>query len=58
MVDDPASAQPGSLLGPPRSVRLRLVRASNVALGTDPSLVDLYHAATRARRRGSGPGAG
>ena len=44
MVDDPASAQPGSLLGPPRSVRLRLVRASNVALGTDPSLVDLYHA--------------
>jgi class 3 adenylate cyclase len=44
MVDDAASAQPGSLLGPPRSVRLRLVRAPNVTLGTDPSLTDLYHA--------------
>ena len=44
MVDDPARARPGSLLGPPRSVRLRLVRAANVTLGTDPSLVDLYQA--------------
>jgi class 3 adenylate cyclase len=44
MVDDAAHPQPGSLLGPPRSVRLRLVRAANVTIGTDPSLADLYHA--------------
>jgi class 3 adenylate cyclase len=44
MVDDVASVPPGSLLGPPRSVRLRLVRAANVTLGTDPSLADLYAA--------------
>jgi class 3 adenylate cyclase len=41
---DGAIGQPGSLLGPPRSVRLRLVRAPNVTLGTDPSLTELYHA--------------
>ena len=44
MVDDAARGQPGSLLGPPRSVRLRLVRAPNVTLGTDPSLAELYSA--------------
>jgi class 3 adenylate cyclase len=44
MVDDDARGQPGSLLGPPRSVRLRLVRAPNVTLGTDPSLAELYSA--------------
>jgi class 3 adenylate cyclase len=51
MADDVARAQPGSLLGPPRSVRLRLVRANNVTLGTDPSLAELYHA----RYEGSPP---
>jgi class 3 adenylate cyclase len=51
MADDVARAQPGSLLGPSRSVRLRLVRASNVTLGTDPSLAELYHA----RYEGSPP---
>jgi class 3 adenylate cyclase len=44
MVDDAARGQPGSLLGPSRSVRLRLVRAPNVTLGTDPSLHELYSA--------------
>jgi class 3 adenylate cyclase len=51
MADDVARAQPGSLLGPSRSVRLRLVRANNVTLGTDPSLAELYHA----RYEGSPP---
>jgi class 3 adenylate cyclase len=51
MVDDVARAQPGSPLGPSRNVRLRLVRAPNVTLGTDPSLAELYHA----RYEGSPP---
>ena len=51
MADDVARAQSGSLLGPSRSVRLRLVRANNVTLGTDPSLAELYHA----RYEGSPP---
>jgi class 3 adenylate cyclase len=51
MADDVARAQPGSLLGPSRSVRLRLVRANNVTLVTDPSLAELYHA----RYEGSPP---
>jgi class 3 adenylate cyclase len=44
MVDDGALGGPGSLLGPPGSVRLRLVRAPNVTIGSDPSLAELYHA--------------
>jgi len=48
---DGAIGQPGSMLGPPRSVRLRLVRAPNVTLGTDPSLAGLY----RARYEGTPP---
>jgi class 3 adenylate cyclase len=36
--------QPGSLLGPARTWRLRLVRADNVTIGADPSLQDLYRA--------------
>ena len=51
MVDDVAGGPPGSLLGPPRSVRLRLVRAPNVTLATDPSLAELY----RARYEGTPP---
>lgn len=42
MAEDPAVARPGSPLGQPRSMRLRLVRAANVTLGTDPSLTELY----------------
>jgi class 3 adenylate cyclase len=48
---DGAVGQPGSLLGPPRSVRLRLVRAPKVTLGTEPSLAELY----RARYEGTPP---
>ena len=51
MVDDGTFGQPGSMLGPPRSVRLRLVRAPNVTLGADPSLAELY----RARYEGTPP---
>jgi class 3 adenylate cyclase len=51
MADIPEVVPSGSLLGPPRVVRLRLVRAANIALGTDPSLVDLY----RARYEGAPP---
>jgi class 3 adenylate cyclase len=51
MADDPGIARPGPLLGPPRSARLRLVRAVNVTLGADPSLTDLY----RARYEGTPP---
>ena len=51
MADDPHLVPTGSLLGPARSVRLRLVRAVNVTLGTDPALVDLY----RARYEGAPP---
>jgi class 3 adenylate cyclase len=48
---DGAVGQPGSMLGPPRSMRLRLVRAPNVTIGTDPSLAELY----RARYEGTPP---
>ena len=51
MVDDGTFGQPGSMLGPPRSVRLLLVRAPNVTLGADPSLAELY----RARYEGTPP---
>ena len=51
MADDPEVAPPASPLGPARSIRLRLVRAANVALGTDPSLQELY----RARYEGAPP---
>jgi class 3 adenylate cyclase len=51
MVDDGTFGQPGSLLGPPRSMRLRLVRAPSVTLGADPSLAELY----RARYEGTPP---
>jgi len=51
MADDPDVVSTGSLLGPARSVRLRLVRAANVTLGTDPSLEDLF----RARYEGTPP---
>jgi class 3 adenylate cyclase len=51
MADEPDLVVPGSPLGPSRSVRLRLVRAANVALGTDPSLGELY----RARYEGAPP---
>jgi class 3 adenylate cyclase len=44
MADDPRVVPSGFLLGPARGVRLRLVRAANVTLGTDPSLEDLYQA--------------
>jgi class 3 adenylate cyclase len=51
MVDPLGTAAPGPLLGPPRSARLRLVRATNVTLGADPALTDLY----RARYEGTPP---
>jgi class 3 adenylate cyclase len=51
MADDPAAARPGSLLGSTRTLRLRLVRAVNVGLGTDPSLPDSY----RTRFEGAPP---
>jgi class 3 adenylate cyclase len=44
MADEPAIAQPGFPLGPASARRLRLVRASNVTLGTDPSLPEPYRA--------------
>jgi hypothetical protein len=43
MADDLA-ALPGSPLGSARSWRLRLVRAGNLTIATDPSLADLYRA--------------
>jgi class 3 adenylate cyclase len=51
MVDHGTFGQPGSMLGPPRSMRLRLVRAPNVTLGADPSLAELY----RGRYEGTPP---
>jgi class 3 adenylate cyclase len=51
VADDLSTAQPGFPLGSARSVRLRLVRASNVTLGADPSLAELY----RTRFEGSPP---
>jgi class 3 adenylate cyclase len=51
MADDPAAARPGPLLGSTRTLRLRLVRAVNVTLGTDPSLPDSH----RTRFEGAPP---
>ena len=51
MADEPAIAQPGFPLGPASARRLRLVRAANVTLGTDPSLPEPY----RARFEGAPP---
>ena len=44
MADEPADALWGSLPGPARNMALRLVRAANVTLGTDPSMVEPYQA--------------
>ena len=51
MADEPAIAQPGFPLGPAGARRLRLVRAANVTLTTDPSLPEPY----RARFEGAPP---
>ena len=51
MADEPATAPSGSLLGPARNMTLRLVRAANVTLGTDPSMRELY----RTRFEGAPP---
>jgi class 3 adenylate cyclase len=51
MAGDLSAAQPGAPLGSARSWRLRLVRAANVTLGTDPSSPDLY----RTRFEGAPP---
>jgi len=51
VADDLSAAQPGAPLGSARSWRLRLVRAANLTLGTDPSLPDLY----RTRFEGAPP---
>jgi class 3 adenylate cyclase len=48
---DLSAAQPGSPLGSARSWRLRLVRAANLTIATDPLLQDLY----RARFEGAPP---
>jgi class 3 adenylate cyclase len=42
MADEPALS--GSLLGPARNMALRLVRAANVTLATDPSMAEPYRA--------------
>jgi class 3 adenylate cyclase len=44
MAGDLSAAQPGSPLGAARSWRLRLVRAGNITIATDPSLPELYRA--------------
>ena len=51
MAGDVSAAQPGSPLGSARSWRLRLVRAANLTIATDPLLQDLY----RARFEGAPP---
>jgi class 3 adenylate cyclase len=51
MADEPAIASSGSLLGPARNMTLRLVRAANVRLGTDPSMTEPY----RTRFEGAPP---
>ena len=51
MADEPSIAQPGFPLGPAGARRLRLVRATNVTLGTDPALPEPY----RARFEGAPP---
>ena len=51
MADEPATAPSGPLLGPARNMALRLVRAANVTLGTDPSMGELY----RTRFEGAPP---
>jgi class 3 adenylate cyclase len=42
MADDLSAAQPGSPLGPVRNWQLRLIRAGNITIDTDPALPDLY----------------
>jgi class 3 adenylate cyclase len=42
MADDLSAAQPGSPLGPVRNWQLRLIRAANITIDTDPALPDLY----------------
>ena len=54
MADEPANASSGSLLGPARNMALRLVRASNLTLGTDPSMAEPY----RTRFEGAPPRVG
>jgi hypothetical protein len=48
---DLSAAQLGAPLGSARSWRLRLVRAANLTLGTDPSMPELY----RTRFQGTPP---
>jgi hypothetical protein len=43
---------------PVRDARLRLLRAANITLGTDPSLVELHRARFEGTRPRSGCGAG
>jgi class 3 adenylate cyclase len=54
MADEPANVSSGSLLGPARNMALRLVRAANVTLGTDPAMAEPY----RARFEGAPPRVG
>jgi hypothetical protein len=42
VADDLSAAQPGAPLGSARSWRLRLVRAANLIIATDPSMPELY----------------
>jgi class 3 adenylate cyclase len=51
MADDLSAVQPGSSLGSARSWRLRLVRAGNLTIATDPLLPKLY----RVRFDGASP---
>ena len=51
MADDLSAAQPGAPLGSARSWRLRLIRAANLTIATDPALADLY----RTRFEGAPP---
>jgi class 3 adenylate cyclase len=51
VVDDLSAAQPGAPLGSARNWRLRLVRAANLTLGSDPSMPELY----RTRFQGAPP---
>jgi class 3 adenylate cyclase len=51
MAEEPASPSSGFLLGPARNMALRLVRAANVTLDTDPSMAEPY----RTRFEGAPP---
>jgi class 3 adenylate cyclase len=51
VADDLSAAQPGAPLGSARSWRLRLVRAANLIIATDPALPGLY----RTRFEGAPP---